>query len=285
LNLKFEFEIQIINQLFHIQLTTTAMGETWSRPNPANEILKTVERLGGSLFPGCGHRSLKIGTEYIHILDLELINTMRNVKDFFVDTALIQTLSEDMIRDRDLVLRQIEHIARSASRTGTNMYVKMVENWCLQPVSDLVDDAPTAERQRCLTEATAFVAFLAECDSSGFLDATPTPHPFGSPRIAALAVKHGQVVDRTLYDSSTSNLGATYNWLIKPNLFLPQISVDKLAEQNAKSERLVTRRRILLAETEPLEKAARAAVDTPQAAAASALYQAALSRAIHIQDE
>jgi hypothetical protein len=264
------------------------MGGLWTKPDPADAIRATVERLGGDLFPGCGCRTLWCGDSYFYIgQDRELIDAIANVHAFCADTATLESLiaadtaavgadtAAKSTEERDLVLNELERLARTTSRSGAIAYMQAVHHWAGQPVSDGAGDAPTADRDRCWIEATAFASFLTECDSSGILAGPPSPDPLGSPRIGALAVKQGKVINRAPYARQPERFAATYNWLLCGSNFEPKIFAAKSTAVMAAGAAHVAQRKSAEAALEPLKKAARDAIDTPGAEAAFAAYRAA----------
>lgn len=261
------------------------MGGLWTKPDPADAIRATVERLGGDLFPGCGSHSLWLGDSFFYIgKDHELIIAIDNVHTFCADTATLESIAgadgvADPTQERDLVLNELERLARTTSRSGAIAYMQAVRHWAGQPVSNIAGDAPTADRDRCWIEAKAFASFLTECDSSGVLAGPPSPDPLGSPRIGALAAKQGKEINREPYEGQPGRFAATYHWLSRGNSFQPELFAIKSTAAEATRAALDAQRKSAEAEIEPLKKAARDAIDTPGAEAAFAAYRAAMAAA------
>jgi hypothetical protein len=253
------------------------MGGFWS--DPADEIEQTVKKLGG-LFPGCGNYHLEVDGSLINQYRPELRRVMLAVSNFCMATRPICHQADD---NQDAWTRAIETAARGTSCASANVYAGLVAAWATLPQSAAVGDAPTAARRRCADEASAFANFLTECDSSGLLSTRPTPWPFGSPRIYAIAIKHAADLDRRCPATEQSD-SATSWWLVdtKHGYRPPGVKMDltepaaELAAERAAAERAA--RLEAAAEVKRLKNAARDALCTPNEALAYAAYTEAQSK-------
>jgi hypothetical protein len=206
-------------------------------------------------------------------MNLEMINAMKDVKNFFADTAFLSNKSDFNDDEHDHTKSELEQLARSTPRSRAKTFADVVKNWALTKQ----ESAPiTTERIRCMTEATALSDFLSECDASGILDGKPSPFPFGSQRIATLAVKHGKIIDRThylnAYDYDGLDFGATHHWFLQSHSYVP---VMRGTEATAYFS---TNHDELYAELKTLRKEARDAIDTPEADVAFEKYKTARNK-------